>query len=66
MRSFSETEREAAEHDRMDRADAGAGLHRNHGLRDQRHVDHDAIAALDAELRKGHSAKRQTSASRSR
>ena len=42
---------EAAEHDRMDRADAHAGEHREHGLRHHRHVDQHAVAALHAETR---------------
>ena len=40
--------REAAEDDRMNRADARAGEHRVGGLRDHRHVDGDAVALLDA------------------
>jgi hypothetical protein len=40
--------REAAEHDRMDRADARAGEHRVRRFRDHRHVDGDAIALFDA------------------
>ncbi len=39
--------REAAEHHRMDRADARAGEHRVRGLRDHRHVDGDAVALRD-------------------
>ena len=39
--------REAAEHHRMDRADARAGEHRVGRLRDHRHVDGDAVALLD-------------------
>src|SRR6202034_1633682 len=38
----------AAEHHRVDGADAVAGVHGNHGLRHHRHVDDDAIATLDA------------------
>ncbi len=34
----------------MNRADARAGEHRCSGLGDHRHVDHDAVAALDAAL----------------
>ena len=39
---------ETAEHDRVDRADAGAGQHRDDGLRHHRHVDDDAVALLHA------------------
>ena len=39
--------REAAEHHRMDRADARAGEHRVGRLRDHRQVDGDAVALLD-------------------
>ncbi len=42
--------RETAEHDGVDRADAGAGEHGEDGLRDHRHVDDDAVALADAEL----------------
>ena len=41
--------REPAEHDRMRRADPGAGLHRHHALDRHRHVDEHAVALLDAE-----------------
>ncbi len=37
--------REAAEHHGVDRADARAGLHGDHGLGHHRHVDDDAVAA---------------------
>ena len=40
---------EAAEHHRVGRADARAGLHRDHRLDRHRHVDEDAVALLDAE-----------------
>ena len=40
--------REAAEHHRMDGADAGAGEHGNRRLGNHRHVDGDAVAFLDA------------------
>ena len=40
--------REAAEDDRVDRAEARAGEHRHHRLGDHRHVDEDAVALLDA------------------
>ncbi|XQU70162.1 hypothetical protein OJJOAM_002893 [Cupriavidus sp. H18C1] len=40
---------EAAEHDRMGGADAGAGLHRADALDRHRHVDHDAVALADAQ-----------------
>ena len=36
--------REAAEHHRVDGADAGAGVHRDQHLRHHRHVDDDAVA----------------------
>jgi hypothetical protein len=39
---------EAAEHHRVDRADAGAGLHGDHAFDRHRHVDQDAVALLDA------------------
>ncbi len=42
--------REAAEHHRMDRADARAGQHRDHRLRHHRHVEDDAVAFADAEV----------------
>ena len=42
--------REAAEHDRVDRADPRAGEHRRRRLGDHRHVDHHPVAALDAAL----------------
>ena len=45
--------REAPEDDRVGRADAGAGEHRDRQLRDHRHVDGDAVALLDAELLEG-------------
>ena len=41
--------REAAEHDRVRRADPRAGLHRGHHLDRHRHIDDDALAFLDAE-----------------
>ena len=40
--------REAAEHHRVGRADARAGLHRGHAFDRHRHVDDDAVALLDA------------------
>jgi hypothetical protein len=40
--------RKAAEHDRVDSSEPGAGEHRDHGLGNHRHVDDDAVAALDA------------------
>ena len=40
---------ESSEHHRMNRADARAREHRDRGLGNQRHVDGDAIAFLDAE-----------------
>ena len=42
--------REAAEHHRVHRADAGDGEHRADRLGDHRQVDRDAVALLDAEL----------------
>ena len=39
---------EAAEHDRVDRADPRAGEHRRRRFGDHRQVDHHAVAALDA------------------
>ena len=42
--------REAAEHHRVDGADARAGEHREHRLRHHRHVEDDAVALLDAEV----------------
>ena len=42
--------REAAEDDRMNRADARAGEHRRRGLGNHRHVDHHAVAALHPAL----------------
>ena len=42
---------EPAEHDRMDRADAGAGEHRDRRLGHHRHVDQHAVALDDAEPR---------------
>ena len=44
------TRREAAEHHRVNRADARAGEHRNHRFRHHRHVNNDAIALADAEV----------------
>ncbi len=43
-------EGEAAEHHRMHRADPRAGLHGDDRLGNHRHVDHDAVAATDAQL----------------
>src|SRR5581483_1029351 len=40
--------REAAEHDRMDRTDAVAGMHRHDRLRNEGHVDDDPIATAYA------------------
>ena len=40
--------REAAEHDRVDRADARACLHGNYRFDAHRHVDHYAVAFFDA------------------
>ena len=44
MRVASSFGGEAAEHHRMDRADAGAGEHADHRLRDHRHVEDDPVA----------------------
>ena len=44
MREASDARGEAAEHHRVDRADARAGQHREHGLGDHRHVDQHAVA----------------------
>ena len=41
---------EAAEHHRVDGADARAGEHGEHRLRHHRHIDDDAVALLDAEV----------------
>ena len=40
---------ESAEHDAVDGADAGARQHRDRQLGNERHVERDAIALLDAE-----------------
>ena len=40
---------EAAEYDRVDRADARAGQHGHRGLGDHRHVDDDPVAFLYAQ-----------------
>ena len=49
---------EAAEHDRVDRADAGAGQHGDHRLRHHRHVEDDAVALGDAQVLQ-HAAERR-------
>ena len=41
---------ESSEHDRVDRAEAGGSQHRNHGLRDHRHVHCDAVAGTHTQL----------------
>src|SRR3569833_1429193 len=46
---FERLRGETAEHHRVYRTDARAGLHRDHRLGDHRHVDHYAIASRDAE-----------------
>src|SRR5688572_31760809 len=46
---FRSFRREAAEHDRVNRADARASEHRDRRVRNHRHVDRDAVAFLDAE-----------------
>jgi hypothetical protein len=38
--------REAAEHHRVNRADAGTGQHGDHGFGDHRHIDGDHVAAV--------------------
>jgi hypothetical protein len=38
--------REATEHHRVDRTDAGASQHRDHGLRDHRHIDGDHVTTV--------------------
>ena len=48
MRSLQRQRRETAEHHRVDRADARAGVHRDDGFRRHRHVDDDAVARLHA------------------
>ena len=45
--------REAAEDDRVRRADPGAGQHRDRQLGDHRHVDGDPVAGRDAQLEQG-------------
>ncbi len=45
--------REAAEDDRVGRADPGRGQHRDRGLRDHRHVDGDPVALAHAQLQQG-------------
>ena len=49
LRSATASAREAAEDDRVRRADAGAGEHGDRHLGHHRHVDRDAVARLDAE-----------------
>ena len=49
MRSDERVGREPAEHDRVGRADAGAGQQGHRQLGDHRHVDGDPVALLDAE-----------------
>ena len=48
MRSSQRLGGEAAEHHRVDGADAGAGLHGDDAFDRHRHVDQDAVALLDA------------------
>jgi hypothetical protein len=40
----------AAEHHAVHRADPRAGQHRDHGLRNHRHIEDDAVALGDAEI----------------
>ena len=49
-RSLQRLRREAAEHDRMRRADARARLHRDDAFDRHRHIDHHAVALLHAAL----------------
>ena len=42
--------REAAEHDRVNGADARAGEHGDHGFRHHGHIEDDAVALFDAEI----------------
>ena len=58
--------REAAEHDRVDRAEARAGQHGHERLGHHRQVEDDAIAALDAEAARSAPARRATSSRSSR
>src|SRR5271166_2983766 len=44
---------ESAEDDRMDRADARAGEHRDHCFGNQRHVDRNAVAGFNSETLEG-------------
>ena len=50
---FERDRRKAAEYDRVNRADAGTGLHRDHRLGHERHIDHHAIATTDATSQQG-------------
>ncbi len=52
MRSRRRIGGEAAEDDRVDRADAGAGQHGDRGFGDHRQVDGDAVALRDAQAQK--------------
>ena len=45
---FQRDRGETAEHHRVDRADACAGLHRDHRFGHQRQIDHHAVTAADA------------------
>ena len=45
---FQRDRRETAEHHRVDRADARAGLHRDHRFGHQRQIDHHTVTATDA------------------
>lgn len=56
--------REAAENDRMHRAEPGTSEHRDRGLGDHRHIHDDAVALPDAEEASA-PAKRATSSSSS-
>ena len=41
--------RKAAKYDGMNRADTGAGLHRNDGMRCHRHINYDTVTFADAQ-----------------
>ena len=56
---------EAAEHDRVYRANAGAGQHADGGLGDHRHVENDPVAFFDARSLAGRRPERRTSSSSS-
>ena len=41
---------ESAEHHRVNRAESGAGQHRDHSLRNHRHVEHHPVPCADPEI----------------